>query len=239
MDLLEKGRRRSGFTFAPEAATDRLRDIINKPIADDDLLHTAEEVYRRGWKTIKMYFMIGHPTQTLEDVQAIADLSKQVLAVGRRCPGRQSQCAHRRQHACAQTAYPIPMGANGGGSDHPPADLCLLKQELIGAGHPLYMRTIQPKHSVEAFLITRRPQRCAMSSSVLGNWARSWTPGASISASINLAEGLCRLRLGDGLVRPPSTHLGRSAALGAHFSRAEEGVPGAGVSAHIRRRGCG
>ncbi|MBI1299428.1 TIGR03960 family B12-binding radical SAM protein [bacterium] len=90
MDLLEKGRRRSGFTFAPEAATDRLRDVINKPIASDDLLKTAEEVYRRGWTTIKMYFMIGHPTQTLEDVQAIADLSKAVLAVGQRVLGRKA-----------------------------------------------------------------------------------------------------------------------------------------------------
>ncbi len=87
MDLLEKGRRRSGFTFAPEAATDRLRDVINKPIASTELLRTAEEVYKRGWTTIKMYFMIGHPTQTLEDVQAIADLAKQVLAVGRRVLG--------------------------------------------------------------------------------------------------------------------------------------------------------
>jgi len=84
MDLLEKGRRRSGFTFAPEAATDRMRDVINKPIASSDLLQTAEEVYKRGWTTIKMYFMIGHPTQTLADVQAIADLSKEVLKVGRR-----------------------------------------------------------------------------------------------------------------------------------------------------------
>ena len=90
MDLLEKGRRRSGFTFAPEAATDRLRDIINKPIGDEDLLRTAEEVYSRGWKTIKMYFMIGHPTQTLADVQAIADLSKKVLAVGRRVLGNKA-----------------------------------------------------------------------------------------------------------------------------------------------------
>ena len=90
MDLLEKGRRRSGFTFAPEAATDRLRDIINKPIGDEDMLRTAEEVYSRGWKTIKMYFMIGHPTQTLADVQAIADLSKRVLAVGRRVLGNKA-----------------------------------------------------------------------------------------------------------------------------------------------------
>jgi radical SAM family uncharacterized protein len=90
MDLLEKGRRRSGFTFAPEAASDRLRDVINKPIASADLLATAEEVYKRGWTTIKMYFMIGHPTQTLEDVQAIADLAKEVLAAGHRALGKKA-----------------------------------------------------------------------------------------------------------------------------------------------------
>ena len=90
MDLLEKGRRRSGFTFAPEAATDRLRDVINKPIASADLLETAEAVFRRGWTTIKMYFMIGHPTQTLEDVQAIADLAKAVLARGRHVLGKRA-----------------------------------------------------------------------------------------------------------------------------------------------------
>ena len=91
MNLLEKGRRRSGFTFAPEAATDRLRDVINKPIADDDLLRTAEEVYRRGWTTIKMYFMIGHPTQTDEDVAAIADLAWEVMKVGRRVIGKKAK----------------------------------------------------------------------------------------------------------------------------------------------------
>ncbi len=90
MELLEQGRRRSGFTFAPEAATDRLRDVINKPIASEDLLATAEEVYKRGWTTIKMYFMIGHPTQTLEDVQAIADLSQAVLKVGRHVLGKKA-----------------------------------------------------------------------------------------------------------------------------------------------------
>jgi radical SAM family uncharacterized protein len=91
MNLLEKGRRRSGFTFAPEAATDRLRDVINKPIATDDLLHTAEEVYSRGWTTIKMYFMIGHPTQTDEDVAGIADLAWEVMKVGRRTIGKKAK----------------------------------------------------------------------------------------------------------------------------------------------------
>jgi radical SAM family uncharacterized protein len=90
MEALEKGRRRSGFTFAPEAATDRLRDVINKPIATEALLATAREVYSRGWTTIKLYFMIGHPTQTLDDVQAIADLAHQVREVGFSTLGRKS-----------------------------------------------------------------------------------------------------------------------------------------------------
>ena len=76
--------------MAPQPATDRLSYVINKPIASADLLATAEEVYGRGWTTIKMYFMIGHPTQTLEDVQAIADLAKDVLAVGRRVLGKKA-----------------------------------------------------------------------------------------------------------------------------------------------------
>jgi radical SAM superfamily enzyme YgiQ (UPF0313 family) len=84
MEQLARGRRRSGFTFAPEAATDRLRDVINKPIATEDLLQTAEEVFSRGWTTIKLYFMIGHPTQTMEDVDAIADLAHAVLKIGKK-----------------------------------------------------------------------------------------------------------------------------------------------------------
>ena len=87
MEQLARGRRRSGFTFAPEAATDRLRDVINKPIATEDLLQTAEEVFSRGWTTIKLYFMIGHPTQTMQDVDAIADLAHAVLKIGKKHVG--------------------------------------------------------------------------------------------------------------------------------------------------------
>jgi radical SAM family uncharacterized protein len=86
-DLLT-GSRRSGFTFAPEAATERVRRVINKYIADDDLLRTADQVFARGWRTIKLYFMIGHPEETLEDVEAIAGLARQVLQVGRRHHGK-------------------------------------------------------------------------------------------------------------------------------------------------------
>ena len=92
VSLMEKlkGVRQGGFTLAPEAATDRMRMMINKPIQAEQLLETAREIYSRGWSTVKLYFMIGHPTETLEDVQAIADLCKQVLKEGRKIIGKKA-----------------------------------------------------------------------------------------------------------------------------------------------------
>ncbi|MFN2121454.1 MAG: TIGR03960 family B12-binding radical SAM protein [Anaerolineales bacterium] len=89
IDLMDKLREHysGGFTLAPEAATERMRRIINKYISDEELLATTREVYRRGWTTIKLYFMIGHPAETLEDVQAIADLCTRVIEEGRRVAG--------------------------------------------------------------------------------------------------------------------------------------------------------
>jgi radical SAM superfamily enzyme YgiQ (UPF0313 family) len=93
VDLMEalKETRRSGFTLAPEAATERMREIINKPVGTAQLLETAREIYARGWTSIKLYFMIGHPEETLEDVQAIADLCKAVLKEGEAVMGRKAK----------------------------------------------------------------------------------------------------------------------------------------------------
>jgi radical SAM family uncharacterized protein len=90
MDAL-KDSRRSGFTLAPEAATERMREIINKPVSTQQLLDTARAIYGRSWHNIKLYFMIGHPSETIEDVQAISDLCKAVLAEGRKLIGRRAQ----------------------------------------------------------------------------------------------------------------------------------------------------
>ncbi len=89
-DALKEGRH-TGFTFAPEAATEKMRQIINKYVPTQQVLDTAYEVYQRGWRTIKLYFMIGHPSETLEDVQAIIDLARAVLAQGRRVHGKAAQ----------------------------------------------------------------------------------------------------------------------------------------------------
>jgi radical SAM family uncharacterized protein len=84
VDLMDKlsGKRRSGFTLAPEAASEHLRHIINKPISDQQLLKTAREIYRHGWHTIKLYFMIGHPSEEMKDIMAISQLAKSVLSEG-------------------------------------------------------------------------------------------------------------------------------------------------------------
>jgi radical SAM superfamily enzyme YgiQ (UPF0313 family) len=82
--------KRSGFTLAPEAATEKMRNIINKYVSHEELLETVREIYRRNWRTIKLYFMIGHPQEELEDVQAIADLSKAVLDIGREFHGKKA-----------------------------------------------------------------------------------------------------------------------------------------------------
>jgi len=92
VDIMDKlrGSRQGGFTLAPEAGTDRMRSIINKPIAAEQLLDTAYQIYSRGWSTLKLYFMIGHPEETLEDVQAIADLCRAVIQVGRQAIGKRA-----------------------------------------------------------------------------------------------------------------------------------------------------
>lgn len=76
--------RRSSLTFAPEAGTQRLRDVINKGVTGEDLLKTAESAFREGWQAIKLYFMIGLPTETDEDLEGIVRLAKEVLSVGRK-----------------------------------------------------------------------------------------------------------------------------------------------------------
>ncbi len=85
------GRRKTGLTFAPEAGSERLRRVINKNLNHDDILSTAESAYNSGWHRIKLYFMIGLPTETMEDVEAIAALVNELRAVGRRARGKKAE----------------------------------------------------------------------------------------------------------------------------------------------------
>ena len=81
------GLRKTGFTIAPEAGTQRLRDVINKGITDEDIITAAQTAFSAGWKLLKLYFMIGLPTETDEDVTAIAETAIRVLKVSGRAGG--------------------------------------------------------------------------------------------------------------------------------------------------------
>ena len=69
--------RKTGLTFAPEAGTQRLRDVINKGVTEEDLFSTLESVFSNGWNRVKLYFMIGLPTETNDDIKGIAELAEQ------------------------------------------------------------------------------------------------------------------------------------------------------------------
>src|SRR6188768_468100 len=85
-DLLDDMRkvRATGLTFAPEAGTQRMRDVINKNVTEAQLMETAERVFSRGFDKMKLYFIIGLPTEQDEDVLGIAEVGKNALAVGQR-----------------------------------------------------------------------------------------------------------------------------------------------------------
>ena len=80
--------RKSGLTFAPEAGTQRLRDVINKNVLEDELMQTCSKAFNGGWTKVKLYFMIGLPTETDEDVCGIADLGQKVVNAYYNCENR-------------------------------------------------------------------------------------------------------------------------------------------------------
>lgn len=81
--LVSGGGKKSGLTFAPEAGTQRLRDVINKNVTEEDLLGSVERAFAAGWRRVKLYFMIGLPTETDADVQGIGELVTRTFAVAR------------------------------------------------------------------------------------------------------------------------------------------------------------
>ncbi|MCJ7696490.1 MAG: radical SAM protein, partial [Anaerolineaceae bacterium] len=83
MDQLKGLRQGGGFTIAPEAATERLRAIINKPLSDTELMETVKAVFEHGWMSLKLYFMIGLPEETMDDVKAIIEVCRKIKSEGR------------------------------------------------------------------------------------------------------------------------------------------------------------
>ncbi len=105
-ELMEKLQtlRKSGLTFAPEAGTQRLRDVINKNLTEEEILTTCANAFSGGWNNVKLYFMLGLPTETDEDVLGIADLVYKVIQTWKDCASNKKRGL--RIHVA--TAYFVP-----------------------------------------------------------------------------------------------------------------------------------
>jgi radical SAM family uncharacterized protein len=120
--------KRTGLTFAPEAGSQRLRDAINKQLTEEDVLATAEAAFSQGWHSLKLYFMVGLPTETMEDVQAIVHLARKVMAIGRRHQGNRAAV-----NCSVATFIPKPHSAFQWAAQATAAELAP-KQDLLRRG---------------------------------------------------------------------------------------------------------
>jgi radical SAM family uncharacterized protein len=89
-DAVSKGKRHN-LTLAPEAGTERLRFAINKLVRDEDLYNAVENAFANGWNSVKMYFMVGLPTETMDDINGIVELGRRVKAIGKRHIGNRAR----------------------------------------------------------------------------------------------------------------------------------------------------
>lgn len=175
IQLMEKlrGSRQGGFTLAPEAASDSMRNRINKPISRDSLVETTNAIFASGWTNIKLYFMIGQPDETLDDVQAIADLCKDVLIEGRKIIGKKANL-----HAGISTFVPKPHTPFQWAHLDPLPSVLekqnLLKDQLRGPG--LKMTWSNPRETILEAALTRGDRRL---SAVIED---AWRHGAKFDA---------------------------------------------------------
>lgn len=100
--------RKAGLTFAPEAGTQRLRDVINKNVTEEDLFRACRDAFSAGWTSVKLYFMIGLPTETDEDILGIAELCRAVSRIFYEMP-KEQRGKGLRLSASASTFVPKPF----------------------------------------------------------------------------------------------------------------------------------
>jgi radical SAM family uncharacterized protein len=155
MEVLS-ARRKTGLTFAPEAGSERLRHIINKCIPESILMETATTAFERGWTTIKLYFMIGLPQETTEDVQDIVKLIERVLNIGRDIAGHRAKVS-----VSLSTFVPKPHTAFQWNAQDT-EDLILTKHDIVRNGlnrRGLKISWQDPKASLLEAVISRGDRR--------------------------------------------------------------------------------
>ena len=166
---LARNGRRTGLTFAPEAGSERMRAVINKMVSEQDLLDTAETAFSEGWRQIKLYFMIGLPTETDEDVEAIADLGIKTYRIAQKY-GKANKVTISVGGFVPKPHTPFQWAAQD-----PPEEirrkLALIRHRI--KEHPgLKLRTNDPEEGVIEGLLSRGDRRVAAAVE------RAWQLGA-------------------------------------------------------------
>ena len=157
-DELARNGRRTGLTFAPEAGSERMRRVINKMVDEADVLRTAETAFANGWRHLKLYFMIGLPTERDEDVLAIAELGLKVLAIGK---------SHGRKNKVTISVggfVPKPHTPFQWASQDPPEELRRkldLIRSRIASDRSLNLRYHDPRPTVLEGVLARGDRRVA------------------------------------------------------------------------------
>ncbi len=172
--------RKTGFTLAPEAATERMRAIVNKGNREADLLRAVESIFRSGWQLLKLYFMIGLPGERDEDVVAIARLARQALAAARRALPRGQGSA--QINLALSTFVPKPFTPFQWEPMIPPEETrrrqALVAAELGGRHGPIHLKPHDPRQSaIEGALAVgdRRAGTAVLHAFRLGQRLDGWT----------------------------------------------------------------
>ena len=150
--------RATGLTFAPEAGTQRMRDVVNKNISEEDITASAHRIFSRGWDRMKIYFMIGLPTEEDVDVQGIVETTSRLRAVGRRYMGRRAEVV-----ASVSSHVPKPHTPFQWAAMDPIAEI-RRKQKLLGEGARRYGVSVKwhdPRISMLEGIVARGDRRVA------------------------------------------------------------------------------
>ncbi|HKJ55305.1 MAG TPA: radical SAM protein, partial [Nitriliruptoraceae bacterium] len=155
---LARNGRRTGLTFAPEAGSERMRAVINKMVSEEDMLRTAEMAFSNGWRHIKLYFMVGLPTERDEDVEAIANMGIEVYKIAQK-HGRKNKVTVSVGGFVPKPHTPFQWVAQDTPEEiQRKLDLVL---EIIKPYHGLRLRTNDPQEGVIEGLLARGDRRTA------------------------------------------------------------------------------
>ena len=227
--------RRTGLTFAPEAGTWRMRQVINKLIREEDLYGAVESAFSQGWRRMKLYFLTGLPTETDEDTLGIATLARNCVEIGRK--HHQEPVGHRvgrRLRAQAVHAVPVVRPEHRARSCSRKIDL--LRDDAAHATRACSSSGTTPRPRSSRASCRRGDRR--LGAGHRGGVARTAAPsrsGPSTSTSSSGSTPSSSHGLDLEEVRLPAPHRGRGAAVGPHLGRPPQGLPLAGLARRARR----